>query len=300
MENLFPKSWEKYVDEVKDLVKNKFAFAIQTDTHVDFDNSSGKNWSDIDVGHNVRIFAEKTGLDFFANLGDMIEGYPRDTTEDMKKDMKELVRRYTEGAKCPVLTAIGNHDNNHMWAEKNDGEEISYSELLENIIHPIKATSDKFVFSGNVAYYYIDFDKVRVIVLNSQDMDNTTSEFIIREKQIEWFKNEALHTDKAVIVMCHTPLLDSLTDNKVINSEKILEALYEFKNSGKTVIGGFYGHNHEQKHIVENGVLHIGFEKLGTRAEVVIVDIENKKIITKAIGDVEKYDATIVDREFEF
>ena len=51
-------------------------------------------------------------------------------------------------------------------------------------------------------------------------MDNTTSEFIIREKQIEWFKNEALHTDKAVIVMCHTPLLDSLTDNKVINSEK--------------------------------------------------------------------------------
>lgn len=300
MQDLFPKCWEKYVDEVNDLKKGKFAFAIQTDTHVDLDNSTGKNWSDIDVGNNVRIFAEKTNLDFFANLGDMIEGYPRDTTEDMKKDMKELVRRYTDGAKCPVLTAIGNHDNNHMWAEKNGGEEISYSELLENIIQPIKSTSDKFVFSENVAYYYIDFDKVRVIVLNTQDMDDTTSEFIIREKQIEWFKNEALNTDKAIIFMCHAPLSDTLACNKVINGEKILDAIYEFKNSGKTVIGGFYGHNHEQKHIVKNGILHVTFEKLGTRAEVVIVDLENGKIKTKTVGAVEKYDATIVDREFEF
>ncbi len=300
MHNLFPKCWEKYIDEVNDLKKGKFAFAIQTDTHVDLDNSTGKNWSDIDVGNNVRIFAEKTNLDFFANLGDMIEGYPRDTTEDMKKDMKELVRRYTEGAKCPVLTAIGNHDNNHMWAEKNGGEEISYSELLENIIHPIKTTSDKFVFSGNVAYYYIDFDKVRAIVLNTQDSPNTTSNFIIDDKQIEWFKTEALDTDKAVIIMCHTPLLDELSHNKVKNSEKILDALYEFKNSGKTVIGGFYGHNHEQKHIVENEILHVTFEKLGTRAEVVIVDLENRKIKTKAVGAVEKYDTTIYDRQFEF
>ena len=300
MENLFPKCWEKYVDEVKELKKGKFAFAIQTDTHVDLDNSSGKNWSDEDVGHNVRIFAEKTNLDFFANLGDMIEGYPRDNTEDMKCDMKELVRRYTEGAKCPVLTAIGNHDNNHMWAEKNDGEEISYGELLENIIHPIKNTSDKFVFNSDVAYYYIDFDKVRIIVLNSQDMDDTTSEFIVRDKQIEWFEKEALNTNKAVMIMCHTPILDELSHNKVINIEKILNALYDFKKSGRTVIGGFYGHNHEQKHIVKNGVLHVSFEKLGTRAEVVVVDLENRKIKTKAVGAVEKYDATIIDREFEF
>lgn len=292
-------NWKKHIGSVKALAEKNFTFAIQTDTHVDFDNSSGKNWSPKDAGTNLKLFAKETGLDFYANLGDIIEGYPNDSILDMRNDMTELMQRYTEKAPCPVVVAFGNHDSNHMWAEKHGGEIIGNEELLERIMIPVKKTSDNFVFPGNVAYYYIDFDNVRVIVLNTQDGKNT-EEFVIGPSQLNWLENDALSTKKPIIVMAHAPLALELSENKTEGAEKALSLICDFKNNGGCVVGCFYGHLHRQSSVCSDGINHICFSNLGIRAEVVAVDFSKRIITTKCVGDVEAKDGTIFDRKFEF
>lgn len=292
-------SWKNFVDDVKKMSEGKFVFAIQTDTHIDFDNSSGKNWSPDDAGLNLKEFAKETGIDFYANLGDIIEGYPNDNFADMSSDMDNLMERYTKDAPCPVIIAYGNHDSNHMWADKHGGDIITNDELYRKIIIPIKSTSDKFVFAPQGSYYYIDFEKVRVIVLNTQDA-KTTAEFKISDEQIKWIYDVALKTDKALIVMSHTPLAEEISLNKIEGGEKALSLFNDFSKNGGCIIGFFYGHQHTQSNCVKDGFNHICFSNLGTRAEVVAVDFEKREILTKCVGDVAAKDDTIKDRKFSF
>lgn len=297
--NKLQSPWDSQVEEIQKIRNGNFTFAVQTDTHFDFDNSSQKNWSDIHYGNNLRLFAASCGFDFIANLGDLIEGYPTDTTEDTRKDLTEAVRRYCYPHACPVLLTVGNHDNSYIYANGNADLIIPPSELHDRIFKPISNTGNLVFPSRKANYYFCDFDDIRVIMLNTCDVENGSAPtgneiYNISNEQVSWFSNMALNTDKDIIVMTHVGLISEMTDVVPTNADRILSALSSYSGN---VIACMYGHMHRQASTKINGINHIGCTWIGRRAEVFIVDTQNRTITTQMIG---VFDNTDLHRSFTY
>ena len=159
--------------------------------------------------------------------------------------------------------------------------------------------------NGKSFYWYKDFDEFRVIMLYTRDIewqrvsinDIGINHHVISTDQITWLRNEALNTNKKVIVMCHVPLYSAVLadSNTVINADQVLTALANFKSNGGTIVGCFYGHTHRQNAAVDsNGINHITFKNGGNFAEIVIVG--NGTITTKMVGNY----GSCVDRSFSY
>ena len=86
------------------------------------------------------------------------------------------------------------------------------------------------------------------------------------------------------MIMGHSPLISEIGSNVPKNSEKCIEAVSRFIQSGGVFIGFFYGHQHEQRFAEVNGMNHITFDNLANKAEVVMVDIDNRTVNTLPIG----------------
>lgn len=294
-------NWSGKINDIKTQQQNKFTFAIQTDIHYyDLDDTMTAN--------NLAALSNFVELDFYANLGDLVRGYSIqdiDSPENMRACMDELVKRYTQNAKCPVMMTVGNHDTNIMWCMKwaDHTAQITPAEQLERIYQPLKAhNGDAMVTDEDGSYYYIDFPQkgVRAVMLNTSngtyDGTDYSKLFTISDKQVEWFKNDALNTDLSVIVMCHTPLLADFPDNgnAVNNSDAIRKAVDDFVTSGGKFVAYFYGHTHSQNVVVEDsGRLHISFGKGNNSGEVVMIDLQSKIINTIGLG-------SIKDRELKY
>ena len=225
-------SWAEKYEEIKTAIGNGFTFAVQTDTHYYTDESAV-------AGYNLKQLTNNVGLDFACNLGDILEGYDhdRDSTENMRKSLSQIISRYITGCSCPMLFTIGNHETNSMYAKAHNDISLllNEDELYARIIAPSRNTcKGNMKSNGRSNYYYYDFDdaKIRIIMLNSTDGSYKSSygnNFIFSDAQVDWFSTTALNTEYAVIVMCHTPLLQSIGENAVTNSNKILEAIKTFK-----------------------------------------------------------------------
>lgn len=280
-------SWAEKYEEIKTAMGNGFTFAVQTDTHYYTDESAV-------AGYNLKQLTNNVGLDFACNLGDILEGYDhdRDSTENMRKSLSQIISRYITGCSCPMLFTIGNHETNSMYAKAHNDISLllNEDELYARIIAPSRNTcKGNMKSNGRSNYYYYDFDdaKIRIIMLNSTDGSYKSSygnNFIFSDAQVDWFSTTALNTEYAVIVMCHTPLLQSIGENAVTNSNKILEAIKTFKNKGKTAIGCFYGHTHSQSSLLSDGIWHITFLNGIYNGEVVMIDQINRKITTIALN----------------
>ncbi len=293
-------NWSEKLDTINQAKVGKFTFAVQTDTHhhdIYADN----------LGKNIAALSNFVDLKFIANLGDLVRGYSVidvDSPENMRACMDDVFYRFTNRTQCPVFLTVGNHDTNKMWCEKwaDHTAQITPQEQYERIFQPLKQyNGDKMVTDDDGSYYYMDFpeDKVRVIMLNSANgtYDGTqySKTFNISDKQVEWFKTEALNTDNAVIVMTHVPLMPGFPDtNSVPNREAILAAVQDFTNSGGQFIAYMYGHVHAQNvQVDESGHLHISFKNGGSYAEVVMIDTQSKVISTIGLGG-------IIDREYSY
>ena len=116
----------------------------------------------------------------------------------------------------------------------------------------------------------------------------------ISDRQLEWFKNTALNTDKNVIVMAHIPLCDNFPESsgsEPYNSEKVLLAVEDFIQNGGKFVAYMYGHTHIQADMLdENGRLHMSFKNGGGNAEVVAINFKAKKIYTFGLGNAEGRD----------
>ena len=294
-------NWANKIEEVKTASDGKFTFLVQTDTH-HYDTSIAYE------GKNVAAFSNFVDLDFAANLGDLTRGYSVDeidNPENMRACMADIVQRTLNRAKCPVFMTVGNHDTNKLWCEKwaDHTAQIMPSEHVEMVFSPLKQhNGDAMVTGGNGSYYYMDFndDKIRVIMLNTVDdeYDGTkySNIFKISDEQVKWFKEEALNTTNAVIVMMHTALFQDFpdNDNSVVNSGLILSSVEEFVANGGQFIAYMYGHSHDQYLVIDdNGRLHISFFKGGKYGEVVMIDTNLKSISTIGLGGIK-------DREFRY
>ena len=297
--------WKNKIQTIQNAQNGKFTFIVQTDTH--FGEVGTGIYADQykDLINNISKMTEYIGVDFIANLGDIIRGYESDTTEDMRKAYTEIMHRYVSNLHAPLLVTIGNHDTNIMYAQSmNDPSlQISKNEIYSRVIPFVKNSVRNAVFNGKSLYYYVDFEDVRVIVLNTTDGEYSSSAigdvYTISNEQLEWFTNVALNTNKDVMIMCHVPLVSDLTNNVVNNRDGVINALKTYKQQGKNVIGCFYGHVHSQTSKTVDGILHVCFTLGGHCAEIVMIDTGNKTISTIGIST-DTANKTLQDRDFSY
>lgn len=285
-----PATWQSSVPVLQTDIKNQFVFGVQSDTHY----YAGLD----DTGKNLAELSNYVGFDFICNLGDIIHGYNEDGKDNIdlvRKDMSDLAYDYTHRAKCPVMFAFGNHDDNPMWAvaHTSDGY-IKIDEAYGRLYSFGRNTMPCSVWHDRNVYYYNDFGDIRVIVLNTTDTTYTdgsstmATRYAISDEQLAWFTNVALDTDKAIIVMCHCPIDSTLAVDGASGGTNYAEALATidaFKNNGGTVIGCFYGHNHAQNDTMHNGFPEVMFANGGSFCEVVTVDLETKTVTAKVVGN---------------
>lgn len=282
--------WKEYADEIQGNRNGNFLMFIQTDTHLSFVNPSSPQFSGIDTCNNLRLLAAYCGADGIANLGDLIQGYENDTPPDMRRTMSEAVMRYCYPKACPTFLVVGNHDDNFVYYDhhKNEvGSSVFHkNEVFDRMIKPSLNTFINVTHQETNMYYYVDYTDIRVIVLNSQDGGTSLWNFGFSDEQVNWFKTKALNTDKQVLVMCHCPLLSTLTSDCPDSASKIIEALKEFKTGGGVVIGCLAGHTHRQQSETDsNGITHIVFKNSGVIAESIIVDVQAKKVKTVVLSN---------------
>ena len=285
-----PATWQSSISVLQTNIKNQFVFGVQSDTHY---------YAGLDeTGKNLAELSNYVGFDFICNLGDIIHGYNEEGKDDIalvRKDMSDLAYNYTHRAKCPVMFAFGNHDDNPMWAvaHTSDGY-IKIAEAYGRLYSFCRNTMPCSVWHNRNVYYYNDFGDVRVIVLNTTDTTYTDGSstmaprYVISNEQLAWFTNVALDTDKAIIVMCHCPIDSTLAVDGAAggtNYAEALAAIDAFKNNGGTVIGCFYGHNHAQNDTMHNGFPEVMFANGGSFCEVVTVDLDTKTVTAKVIGN---------------
>lgn len=307
--DLLPDSWKESISSIQESQGKNFIFAVQTDTHAIFTESSdgiGGRPNDEYYAANLKSLTNYIGLDFICNLGDIIQGYSheQDSNEHTRDNMTEIVKRYCSGVSCPMLFCQGNHDSNYLWAHLNNEANIGEAERYAKLIKPSRNTCNNFADNNKSLYFYVDFDDVRVIFLNSQDNGDNSWNFNISETQVAWFSEVALNTTKQIIVASHAPLVNQLikdVDSTEVTitdvptrATDILNALYTFKQNKGNVIGCISGHTHYQSHNKINGINHINFKNGGDKAEVVIVDIENKIITTKSLPNGKLIERTFI------
>ena len=297
-----PKNWQSGIDEINEAVPDDFMFAVQTDTH--FSIVNGGNF-----GNHLKALSHFVPLSFYANLGDYIKGYYQgeagkadNTPELTMQSLKELTTRYLEDANCPVLVTFGNHDSNQLWCQHygEANQQLTQADHYREVTSKLKEhNGENMVNDGESNYYYMDVPayNARVIMLNTTD-GNYENSFdsisTISDKQLEWFKNTALDTDKNVIVMTHIPLCNNFPDNGKStpkNAANVLEAVDSFVKKGGKFVAYMYGHTHAQSDkIDEYGNLHISFENGGSTAEVVAINFKARKIYTFGLGNAQGRD----------
>ncbi len=293
--------WKSKLSTITIDDEDTFAFLLQTDTH--FSVNSGTS-----VANNAKALSHFLPLDFIAHTGDMVKGYSdkdENTPENTGKSMDELVRRYTEDVNCPVLLTFGNHDTNQIWCKEygTPADQLSQLDHYEKVTMKLKdLNGDNMVTGGESPYYYVDFpyDGIRVVMLSSSDGNYLTeygSLSAISNEQADWFREVALDTRYSVLVMIHVPLLKYFPDNEnwsVVNSQKIINAVNDFVAAGGDFIAYMYGHTHNQSNLVDrDGRLHISFKSGGSNAELVTIDLANRKIVTYGLG-------SSADRAFDY
>lgn len=277
-------AWESAIETIKTEQEDKFIIGIQTDTHY-------YNGCSVAIGTNLKQLTKEIAFDCIANLGDIIQGYNNSVIDDpvnSRASMTEIVKRYCNGAECPVLLLLGNHDSNYMHAAAFGSDEFTFGELFGRIIKPSINTNQKAIIQNGRLYYYADFPALRLIVVNTND-GSTPHNYEVSNEQVEWFTDEALNTNKPVLILSHVPLVPGVSDNYDASYADIVNALVAFKNNGGDVVGCFNGHTHEQSSTTSDGILFVSFDdSIGfageNTAEIVMIDVTNKTITTYGFG----------------
>ena len=113
------------------------------------------------------------------------------------------------------------------------------------------------------------------------------SSFKVSERQLWWLENEALKTDKHVIIMTHTPFFVEFpgAGNRVPNGDRVMALVEQFIAAGGHFVAYLYGHTHKQSAVVdENGRRHMSFQNGGNNAEAVMIDTQSRTIETVGFG----------------
>lgn len=284
IENKLPYTWDVPYRNILQMQGDGFTFAIQTDTHFN---------KEIPPYYNtIKNLSRRIGFDFIANLGDIIRGYEYDTVTDSYEEFKKAIKGLVDGAECATFALMGNHDNGAMYATATGliADAFLPGELFSLFERPTTTEDSAVVWGSREGlYFYRDFDRVRVVVLNTSDLpyqevstsDINVNVMMISTAQVNWFTQTALDTDKPVLVLSHAPLDGSIT---VTNGTLIVSAMESFVSGGGTIIANIAGHTHSIGATKTNGINYIICDNGGDLCEVFAVDLDARTISTQQIG----------------
>lgn len=196
---------------------------LLTDTH----NVLNGTWQDTEK--NIQHVSQHIKPDAIVHLGDLSDGIVS------KKQTLTLASEVIDGLKIndvPVYIALGNHDSNYFFRNK---EYISIEEQAKLYLNRVKP------------YYYEDMDTFRLIFLYSYDNDRQVR-YGYSNDQIDWLSEVLNKTEvsKKVLIFSHdAPIaeLDYWTD-EIYNGEHLVNLLEEHNSRRKNILALIHGHTH--------------------------------------------------------
>lgn len=271
-----PSYWQSHIEskitEIRNLQnENTVQLLYITDTH----RRSGAMKS----GTLVQEIVKKCNIPFIVHGGDWVS-YGAITKKLLQEDFENTLSDFGN-YQDRLLVAEGNHDAAY---DTNYKKQLSIEEIYE-LVHKRNENYTNRVMPNKRGYYYQDMpvDKVRIIVINSSDVDyakdssgntpndnNRMQRKGMSKAQIEWFGDVALDVPDStwsVIVFSHYSLPYPQKFNSSHSAMMILQAFkdktsrhvtsledvpsahkinrtFDFTGKGGSVIGCFSGHEH--------------------------------------------------------
>lgn len=147
-------------------------------------------------------------------LGDNLAMLGREehaSNETIHAIIRGLFERVSSLWPCPLLPVNGNHDG--------VGTDFFKADFWQGISRGFDRGAAKY--SGNSAYYTVDFDRARVRLIalslpsgSDLNAENPTPVWAFGDEQLKWLANTALQTDHQALLLCHVPLYYAYTDEK--------------------------------------------------------------------------------------
>lgn len=206
------------------------------------------------------------GIEMVVSGGDIGNDYHYDPNEIRRSQQEVMDALYK--LSVPVHCCVGNHDN-AMGACTDEGRDNRPYTILPDEMHRLCMKNNPT--ENN--YYFIDIEKqnYRFVFLDvsdgryNQDKNGQYQGWMyeISGKQAAWFENEALKTDRSVIVFCHGPVCNRGiygTENypvgikpydDLINGPRVHYAML----SNKNVVCHIAGHVHYDNLLYDDGIL---------------------------------------------
>ena len=214
---------------------NTFNLIVYTDIHHDpaYEVDPWKETLDC-----IKAVSERTCIDAFWNLGDIINGHTTTKAEAIKQ-IKEVTD--LEDKVSPNFHRIpGNHDNNiQSTYESNAGysiEEVLTVDELRGVLENTTQTENHN--SGHSTDYYVDFSELRIVCLSA---DGTT----FHPETAEWLRETALDTELPVLFLSHIPTRPEWGFHNDVQGGEMIEAeIRRFIENGGVVIAYIHGHDH--------------------------------------------------------
>lgn len=193
-------------------------------------------------------------LDFVAHLGDAID---RDF-----QSFDVILPRFMRST-APVYFVLGNHEFN---VQEEFKTQVLSKIKMKNDYYSISKGEWLFIFlNGNDLSFRAPQDSMQKTerdtlyakLLRTGRCNTGKANGGLSFKQFEWLKNqleEAVKTNKKVIVMCHFPIFP-VACHSLFNDEELTAMLTNYK----CVKAYFCGHNHAGGYALKDGIHYINF-----------------------------------------
>ena len=233
-------------------------FIAISDTHEDSEESYNPQItvSNRHAGQAIAYISDRIGLDFIAHLGDVSSAGSFLTEYQfatLRKDIENINKFLSPGSRgIPNVRLVGNHDQFYT----TDGKRLFNSGAYNYFGRFCEGNKDTV---GGYGYFDLDSAKVRVVYLNTSDIQSATTAGTIlamTDAQKNWLcetlialneKDDA--ADWKILLMSHAPLDFGGTTNiatdillAYVNGESYGD--YAFTKHDAQIISNVHGHVH--------------------------------------------------------
>lgn len=244
-----------------------FSFAFITDIH-----------NEVNHGQSPKLLAyllRELKIDYYINGGDFATDGALNSEQMTIEDLQNAQSKF-DGIRATALKVEGNHDAVYSTTGGYYAQNLTPDRLRNTYF---KDQEGNFAATGN--YYYVDdqYNKIRYIVLNTQDksydedsegraIDNKMWDYVISKDQISWLRYWALilPDDWVIVVASHVPpgeIAINGSDYVVDNYQEVVDLL---NGTGK-VVCWVAGHSHVDKLFSLNGLTVVVTMNDGARQE---------------------------------
>lgn len=257
--NIEDVSSKELVDEIV-RVKNNISenedndavnFVFVTDMHIDTSDGKDNYPLVLDTLKYARFIADTSDkIDFLVLGGDCITGW-----FDKERAIKGITAVVDSTVQCqkPVVSAVGNHDNNRNPSTIGKPlEQLSKLELKNILLKPFEDCGyvyDKEADDG--LYYYLDLPEknTRVICLDAHNSDE------MLKKQAKWLAQNALSVKSEewkYVIILHLPLDDEYAVDGLPSLSKDMGNILKAVNHRTTAVCSFgeYDFSDYKSHII--------------------------------------------------